>query len=382
MNPDNLNLRIMFVIHSLERGGAERVMSTMANYWSLQGEDVTIVTLETLDKDAYSLAAEVKRESLALAGESGNKLRGFWNNMRRWRKLRAVVQKLEPDVIVSFTTNINSMMILALLGIHVPLIISERVDPLYPGIGHFRKLLRRCLYPSAAALVVQTEHARTIMQHWFRSLRIRVIPNPVSENDSDVNQPHAPLRELLKVPEDARIIAGMGRLGPEKGFDLLIDSFSKVNAKHPDWHLVIFGEGRSRRELETRAISLGIQDKVHLVGLVLAARKYLAEADIFVLSSRHEGFPNVLLEAMACGLPVVSFDCNSGPGDIIRHEYDGLLVEPENALALEKAMTKLIEEPNHRRALARNAHGVTERFALPRIMGLWRQLIIENGLSK
>lgn len=382
MNPDNLNLRIMFVIHSLERGGAERVMSTMANYWSLQGEDVTIVTLETLDKDAYSLAAEVKRKSLALAGESGNKLRGFWNNMRRWRKLRAVVQKLEPDVIVSFTTNINSMMILALLGIHIPLIISERVDPLYPSIGRFRKLLRRCLYPSAAALVVQTEHAKIIMQHWFQSLRIRVIPNPVSENDSDVNQPHVPLRELLKVPGDARIIAGMGRLGPEKGFDLLIDSFSKVNAKHPDWHLVIFGEGRSRRELEDQAISLGIQDKVHLIGLVLAARKYLAEADIFVLSSRHEGFPNVLLEAMACGLPVVSFDCNSGPGDIIRHEYDGLLVEPENALALEKAMMKLIEEPNRRRALARNAHGVIERFALSRIMGLWRQLIIENGLSK
>ncbi|HEY9657105.1 MAG TPA: glycosyltransferase, partial [Allocoleopsis sp.] len=250
------------------------------------------------------------------------------------------------------------------------------------NIGFLRNRLFRLLYPMAAALVVQTEQAREIMQGWFPSLKICVLPNAVSSDDPDERQPSFPLRTLAKIPKDARIIAGMGRLGPEKGFDLLIESFSRVQTQHPDWHLVIFGEGVDRQKLEHQVWRMGIQDHVHFTGLVYASRKYLTETDIFVLSSRYEGFPNVLLEAMSCGLPVVSFNCHYGPCDIIRHAYDGLLVEAENVKALEAAMNIMIDVPEYRAKVARNAREVTERFSVVRIMGLWEQLLVESGSAK
>jgi glycosyltransferase involved in cell wall biosynthesis len=114
-------------------------------------------------------------------------------------------------------------------------------------------------------------------------------------------------------------------------------------------------------------------------GLVYAARNYLSQADMFVLSSRCEGFPNVLLEAMASGLPAVSFDCQSGPSDIIRHGQDGLLVEAGDVTALKKNMETLMLSSELRQRLGQNARAVQERFSLTRVMDMWNKLIDESG---
>lgn len=375
-------MHIALVIHSLERGGAERVMSVMANYWVTQGRKVTIVTLAPGRLDAYALAGSVRRVSLDLAGASGSKLQGLWNNMRRWHSLRIALKKMKPDVVISFTTNINNLTLLALAGTRIPVIVSERIDPSRINVGYFKRVMSNFLYPHAAALAVQTEHARDFVQKLFPSLKIRVIPNPIPQDDPDFQQELVPLRELLGIGPDTGLIAGMGRLGPEKGFDLLIELFIRLSAQYKNWHLVIFGEGHARSALEKQMNDAGIESRVHLPGLAMAARQRLSEADMFVLSSRYEGFPNVLLEAMACGLPVVSFDCPSGPGDIIHHAYDGLLVKAGDTKALEAAMTTLMEGPEYRRKLGMNAVSVLERFSMARIMGSWNELIDESGLTR
>ena len=370
-------MRLMLVIYSLARGGAERVMSTLANAWAAQGYEVTIVTLDSQDRDAYPLDPQVRRVALGMAASPRNVWQILRNNLRRAYILRAAVKRLRPDAVVSFTANVNTLSLLALLGLRTPVLVSERTDPSQVELGWWRGRLRRISYPRAAAVIVQTHKVLDDMRRQFPGARLAVIPNPVSRTDQDSEHGSPDLNELIGIPVGVKIIAGMGRLGPEKGFDLLIDAFRRVSSAYPDWQLVILGNGPARPELETQIAAAGLGGKVHLPGQVLAARKYLGQAEIFVLSSRFEGFPNVMVEAMACGRAVVSFDCPSGPGEIIRSGQDGLLVPAEDVEELADTMRALMDNPSLRAELGRNARQAVERFSIEQIMARWNQLLSE-----
>lgn len=374
-------MRIMLVISSLQRGGAERVASIMANHWAESGHPVSLVTIQGKHQDAYALHPEITRVALNLGRVSRNPAGGLWNNLRRIRGLRAAVRRLRPDVVISLVTHTNLLVLIATLRMDVPVVVSERVNPLQMRIGAVRRVLRAWLYPRAAALVVQTDAVRKAMRHLLPPGNITVIPNPVPADDPDELQAHVSLREQLRLPAGAKVIAAMGRLEPQKGFDLLVDAFAMLHGRHPDWQLVIFGEGLARAPLEAQITRLGLTACAHLPGVVRTARKYLAEADLFVLSSRFEGFPNVLLEAMACGCAVVSFDCPSGPGEIIRNDQDGLLVEAGKVTAFAEALSALMDSPARREALGKNARQVLERFSADRIMSLWDGLLSETCRS-
>ena len=144
----------------------------------------------------------------------------------------------------------------------------------------------------------------------------------------------------------------MGRLAPQKGFDLLIDAFSRVAGRHPQWSLQILGEGPDRPALERLIDVKGLAGRVVLAGWEPDPSAVLQQGDLFVLSSRFEGFPNALLEAMACGLPSVSFNCQSGPAEIIRDQIDGILVPPEDVPGLADAIDRALTDEALRRRLA------------------------------
>ena len=173
----------------------------------------------------------------------------------------------------------------------------------------------------------------------------------------------------------------MGRLVREKGFDLLLKAFSTVKKSYPEWSLTILGEGSLRSELECLSQSLDIVNSVHFLGRVKNPYEYLQQADIFVMSSRFEGFPNALCEAMACGLPVISTDCPSGPPEIIRDGVDGILVKNENVEALTEAMSHLISDEKQRQKLGNAAKAITQRFNLDNIMDVWNKLLKEITLE-
>lgn len=374
-------MRIMLVISSLRRGGAERVVSIMANHWAAMGHQVFLVTIEGRHADAYMLRPDVVRVALDLARVAGNSVRGVLINLVRIWKLRATARRIGPGVAVSFVTHTNLLVLMAMLGTNVPVIVSERTDPSQWQLGAIREKMRRWLYPRAAAVVVQTRRVAERMRHWLPDGELAVIANPVPAGDPDEWQAHVPVRQRLRLPAAARMVAAMGRLEPQKGFDLLMDAFSRLHEQHPDWHLIIFGDGVSRSELKAHAAELKLAACVHLPGPVRAARSCLAEADLFVLPSRVEGFPNVLLEAMACGRAVVSFDCPSGPGEIIRNGRDGVLVEAGNVTALAEAMSALMDSPARRAELGKNARQVLERFSTDRIMPLWDELLSKTCRS-
>jgi GalNAc-alpha-(1->4)-GalNAc-alpha-(1->3)-diNAcBac-PP-undecaprenol alpha-1,4-N-acetyl-D-galactosaminyltransferase len=221
-------------------------------------------------------------------------------------------------------------------------------------------------------LVAQTEEAADYFAAEVGDRR-RVIPNPVL-------QPELPdPGNGASAPKAGRILVGMGRLVEEKGFSLLLRAFSKLAGKHPSWSLQIWGEGPQRGALERLSRDLNMSDRVRLPGFTNHPSEVLSRADLFAMSSLIEGFPNALCEAMACGLPVVSFNCSSGIREIIRDGVDGLLVRAADPSALALALDRLMDDEEGRRRLAGKALEITERFGLDKTMARWEQLMVNCG---
>lgn len=361
-------MRLTLVIPLLHRAGAERAISLLANAWVEQGKQVTLLTFDHDATPAYPLHPSVEVRQLGLVAHSSNIFQALFRNLKRIWLLRRAIRESRPDLVVSFVDGATVLTLLATRGMGIPVIVSERSDPTRCRTGAIWRALRRIAYPSADALVCLTDSALA----WFPvSGRTRrcVIPNFVTVPQEFVGQ----AGRFRKNVAD-RVLVAMGRLVPEKGFDVLLQAFASIAGRHPEWSLKILGKGPSRSGLESQAAALGLTGRVHFVGEVAEPFAVLCQADLFVLSSRFEGFCNALCEAMACGLPVVSFDCPSGPSDIIRDNVDGLLVTPETADALTAALDRLMSSPKERARLAERAPEVLERFSAARILSLWQHL--------
>lgn len=367
-------MRITLVISTFSAGGAERVMTVMANYWAERGEDITLITISPQSTDWYQLHSRVKRVGLDVLSNSAHIGQAVRDNVRRIIRLRRALRRAHPDVVVSFLGTTNVLTLMASRGLGIPVVVSERNDPREYSIGLAWSVLRSVFYRYADAIVVQSCAIRDWVLRLPGIKATHVIPNPVSPicNESQqASRRHA----------STHAIVAMGRLVRQKGFDILIEAFDRHATKHPDWSLVILGEGPERANLQTLAASLGIKDRVYLVGQVQEPATILKGADLFVLSSRYEGFPNALVEAMACQLPVVSTDCSSGgPRDIIRDEVDGILVPPKDVAALASAMERLMADREERQRLGRRAGEVVERFSTNRVMKLWDDLL--TGIAR
>jgi GalNAc-alpha-(1->4)-GalNAc-alpha-(1->3)-diNAcBac-PP-undecaprenol alpha-1,4-N-acetyl-D-galactosaminyltransferase len=360
--------RITLIIHALGCGGAERVLSIMANYWAERAWHVTLITLAgPEEKPFFPLNARVSWSPLGLAQNSKGLFSAIKSNIDRVFALRRAIAASSPDVVVSFLDTVNVLTLFSCIGFPVPVIVSERTNPGARSIGFFWNLLRRLTYPRARAVVVQT----LVAQQYFTPRvqeRCQVIPNPVIKTAS---------RCLRRAPT-AKKIVGVGRLVDHKGFDLLLRAFGQIRSSFPDWQLVIWGEGIERPALERLARDFGIERQVSFPGQTTDVYERIREAELFVLSSRLEGFPNALCEAMACGVPAISFDLPA-PREIIEHEVSGLLVPAEDCDALAKAMARLMQDESERERFAEQASAIVHRYSLDRIMRDWESLFSRVG---
>ncbi len=356
---------VLLIVSSLSAGGAERAVNELASRWADKGWRVGVLTLSSPESDHYQLPASVIRFGLGLLTDSSNFLQSLRNGMRRMHALRSVVRSFAPDVAVSFVDRTNVLLLLALLGCAVPTVVSERIDPTRYRLGPLWTLGRALLYPRASAVVVQTEAVALWARRLVPTRKIWVIPNFV------------PNLRSRSIGVAMRTVLGVGRLDKQKGFDLLLEAYARSGVRRDGYRLVILGEGPERAALEDLAVRLGVADVVEMPGVVKAPEDWMEQAAVFVLPSRYEGFPNVLVEAMAMGCAVVAADCRSGPREIVRHESDGLLVPVEDVAALSQAIVSLIGDDPLREKLGKNAIAVRERLAAPAILARWERLLDE-----
>ena len=339
-----------------------------ANYWAAKEWTATVLTFDEGGVGpAYHVHESVEHRPLDIAGDSDGILRAIVHNGRRLRTLRHAIRKCRPDVVLSFIDKVNVLTIFATVGLGVPVVVSERIDPRHSRIGVLWRMLRLCCYRYAARVVVQTRNALEFFPERVRR-RACVIPNPVCA-----------VRDGVTIGRFGRpsTIVGMGRLSHQKGFDLLLRAVATIAGTHRSWSLVIWGEGECRAELEGLRDQLGLRGRASFPGWTAEPVAEMTRAGIFVLPSRYEGFPNVLCEAMACGIPVVSFDCPSGPREIVRNGVDGILVTAEDVGALARALGALLENESERRRLAERATEVTDRFGVQRVMSMWERVLFE-----
>ncbi|BFU93736.1 MAG: glycosyl transferase [Nitrospira sp.] len=342
-------------------------MSLMANYWAQKGWSVKIFSFDDgSTKPFFPLDPGVEYVPLAISRNSANMMLGLLNNLKRIRVLRRYICQYDPDTIISFIDRTNILTLCAVWDLNYSVLVSERTDPHMYSIGKTWNCLRRLTYRRADRIIVQSERASRYFLPNFRST-IMVIPNPISI-PSEGPLPEEKLRA-------SKMILAMGRLSEEKGFDDLLRAFRNIKDRHPEWTLTILGEGAARRSLEVLCEELGLNGRVSLPGVVSAPGGYLNRADLFVLSSRFEGFPNALCEAMACGCAVIATDCRSGPREIIRDGEDGILVPIRDVEAMAAAMDRLISNPRERTRLGRAALNGVRRYSIDRIMAMWEQII-------
>lgn len=348
-------------------------MSLLASGWAQAGKDVTLLTLDS-SEIAYPLHPAVKVHNLRPpARKSGRWSPAIWRKIWRVPWLRKAIRESRPDVVISFMDRPNILSLIATRFLKVPVIISERTNPSVHKIGPVLSGLRALLYPFAQAAVCQTSAATAWFQKKMR-IKTSLIPNPLVP-------PLKPADDVSIVREgETHILLAVGRLHAYKGFDLLLRAFALAYDKHPQWILRIVGDGPQRVELQRMASDLGLAERVQFIGSVDDPEPEFRAADLFVLSSRFEGFPNALCEAMAAGLPVVSFDCPWGPSEIIHNGVDGILVPPADVNALGAVLSRLMADPAERARLAERAPEIMARLDLSKILLLWEALFRELAL--
>ncbi len=352
-------MKLLFVQAGFGAGGAEKIIAMIAANRAAHGDEVHVAGL-TIPAEGSFFEYPDSVHLHPMCPESAAPRRRV--QLERLRHIRRVIRQTQPDAIVSFLTKVNTLVLLAALRLPVPVVISERNNPkaqnANPIWSHAQSLLAR----RANCIVMQTERARQDLPSGLHSRSV-VIPNPC-----------APFAVSAPRPGGGTNLVAVGRLDRQKGFDMLIDAMRPIRDALPEARLTIYGEGHERASLEARRNRLGLADSVFLPG-ACPPGEWIEGQDILVVSSRFEGFPNVIAEAAVSGLPVVSFDCDYGPRELIRQGENGLLVPAEDSAALARSVVDLARDPERREAMSRAAGVAADWLSPERVMRQWDQLI-------
>lgn len=323
--------KICFITPSLKMGGMERVLSILANYAIENNHSVYIICL--IDGEThYSL-----NDKIQVISPNFKYKKGINNKIKVVQYLFRTLKTIDPDSILSFSEAFNPLAVVVSKVAKYPIYISDRSSPktkLKPSI----QLLRRLTYPLADGLILQTKLAQKLALQKKYNSNIAIIPNPLKS-----------IKRYTGISRK-KIIISVGRLIPSKNFIDLIDIFNSTTSKDP-WELLILGEGSERANLEKKIQRLNLTDKVKLLGSVKDIDRYFAEASIFAFTSLSEGFPNALSEALAHPLPCVSYDCISGPSELIVNGVNGLLIPLNDRAEFRINLEKLMNSPDLRSKL-------------------------------
>jgi len=284
---------------------------------------------------------------------------------RRMFWLRGKIKSIEADAVLSFLTQTNILTVLATRGLNTRTVISERNDPRLQRHRPRVELLRKFLYRRADIVTANSRGALTALEAFVPREKLAFLPNPLA----------LPASTEVATLEAPTIIT-VGRLVEQKGLDVLLAAWASAAPRLPGWRLAIVGDGPLRGELEALAQTLGVGDSIDWYGHLTDPFPLVRAAKFFVLTSRFEGTPNALLEAMACGLPGIVSDASPGPCELAgEDESAGLIVPVEDATATAKAIVKLASDEPLRNRLSVGALDRASEYEADLALGVWLKLL-------
>lgn len=380
-------MTIIYIFHSLVVfGGVERIMVDKANYLSQNPEyNIYLFTFEQENLPlAYMLSDRVTHIDLGVPfykqyqyGFAKRMLMQYQMKKEYHKALSQQVECIQPDIIIGAScefVTIEAMMklkdsSLKIIETHSSRASVEKVNirPSNPIMKCIYRLMDKQMHQyierSAAFVTLTNGDAKA----WSEIKQLHIIPNILTYYPPTVDLQKKAVKRIISV----------GRLSEQKGYDLLVKVWKIVNQKHPDWTLDIYGDGEDRRMIEQEIEQQNLSHSIILHPPTTAIYEKYMESDFYVLSSRWEGFGLVLVEAMSCGIPCVSFDCPHGPSDIIKDGEDGLLVENGNIAQLAEKICYLIEHENIRKEMGIKARENVKRYLPENVIPQWETLFNE-----
>jgi GalNAc-alpha-(1->4)-GalNAc-alpha-(1->3)-diNAcBac-PP-undecaprenol alpha-1,4-N-acetyl-D-galactosaminyltransferase len=359
--------KICLVIPSLHSGGMERVMSELAGYFCRQSRiEVHIVMYGNNPETFYLLSQNLVIHQPDWKFDNTKRK---WHTLKRMLYLRRTIKKIDPITILSFGEYWNSFVLMSLTGLRYPIFVSDRCQP-DKRFGFIQVHLRRWLYPKATGIIAQTSVAQKIYLKQFYHSDIKVIGNPIRKIKTNSE----------KIKRD-NIVLSVGRLIASKHHDLLIDIFIKIGK--PDWKLIIVGgnaiQQNGTERLTAKIKELHAEDQVILTGNISNVEDYYLKSKIFAFTSSSEGFPNVIGEAMAAGLPVVAFDCVAGPAEMIEDSINGYLVPLFDNEWFERKLKELMGNESQRIKMGVAARYSIEKFSVESIGKAYFSFIMQQN---
>lgn len=346
---------IVFVSNFLGNGGAARVLSVLAEELARRGYEVSVMSFP-FNEAEYKLNADVKRIAL------GDKQ--HLSVMQRIQLIRRELKRHPAATVIAFEYFVNMQTILAGVGLKKKIIVSERNDPAVVGGTFPKSVIRNMLYRFCHTLVCQTPDAKAYFPSGIQR-KTKVIANPVKADLPDPWQ-----------GERSRYIINFCRLAKEKNLKLLIDAFAEFHQSHPDYKLLIYGNGPQRDALIEYVNSCNLTSEVQFHNAIENVHEKILDAAMFVSSSDYEGLSNSMLEAMAIGLPVICTDCPCGGAKmVIDHGTNGMLVPVNNKAAMIEAMIRVADDKDLANSLSRNAVHIRETLSVSNITSEWESVI-------
>lgn len=365
--------RIALLIHSLSGGGAERLMAQLASRWAEQAAEVHLVTWSPVETDMYPLHRGVVRHGLDLLRRSRTPFHGLLANLRRVQRLRRCIAKIAPDLVLSFSDQMNIVGLEATRRMDMPVWIAEHSNPEHQKLSRFWEAWRRRTYPGCTGCVALTDSIAKYMHRWIAADKFAVIPPAISVPPS--GQAVVAPRDNSRASDGPHVqnrIVTVGRVSQEKDQGLLLDAWSLIAEELSSWCLRIVGDGQ---EFENLARQSRLLPRVELAGWQEDVWGEYRNADLFALSSRYEGFPVAMLEAMSQGVCCVTTNCTAAIEQLQAGENCLRVVPVGDAGQLAKAILELARDDKLRESLAMAGQRASEKFHWERIGPEWDSIL-------